>query len=367
MPDAGRPVRILLLVFLLYLAAWPLWSVIQPHYTGLAVGLASQVLPIVEYPAFTRRLAFDGAVLEVYASGNEPIGRWDQLRFPFYLPFVVLLIALFPGVPWRDRGILLAVALALLLLLHVSLIVVVVQQIHHQFLADHGARWLSGFGLAATTFYRRLVFHFGNQLFSAAAVFLLFLRYGRVGRRSAADPAPLGRRVVTIAAAAIMLLALAPIGGSLLRRPLLRRSPRHAPIQMALGTLHQRAGRPAEASLAFRAALQSDPHNPRAHNNLAVSLGQLGDWQAARAGFERALALDPELGEAYKGLGLTELRLGRPCAAAAALEAARQRLGAADRELGEPYLRSIRERCAGMQERPGSPAGSGLTREGGAG
>jgi Tfp pilus assembly protein PilF len=48
-----------------------------------------------------------------------------------------------------------------------------------------------------------------------------------------------------------------------------------------------------EALFRFQKAVEDDPQNPSALNNLAVALEQMGDFQKARENYERALELKP--------------------------------------------------------------------------
>jgi Flp pilus assembly protein TadD len=48
-----------------------------------------------------------------------------------------------------------------------------------------------------------------------------------------------------------------------------------------------------EALFRFEKAVQDDPQNSSALNNLAVALEQMGDFQKARENYERALELKP--------------------------------------------------------------------------
>jgi len=49
-----------------------------------------------------------------------------------------------------------------------------------------------------------------------------------------------------------------------------------------------------EALFRFQKAVEDDPQNPSALNNLAVALEQMGDFQKARENYERALELKPD-------------------------------------------------------------------------
>ena len=49
-----------------------------------------------------------------------------------------------------------------------------------------------------------------------------------------------------------------------------------------------------EALFRFQKAVEIDPNNPSARNNLAVALEQMGQFQEARQNYERALELRPD-------------------------------------------------------------------------
>ena len=49
-----------------------------------------------------------------------------------------------------------------------------------------------------------------------------------------------------------------------------------------------------EALFRFQRAVEIDPQNPSALNNLAVALEQVGEFQEARENYERALELEPD-------------------------------------------------------------------------
>lgn len=68
-------------------------------------------------------------------------------------------------------------------------------------------------------------------------------------------------------------------------------------------------GRFADAALAFRKVVTAQPYRADAHNNLAVALAALGDYEGARHWLESALRLDPSLVSAHRNLGDTYARL----------------------------------------------------------
>ena len=49
-----------------------------------------------------------------------------------------------------------------------------------------------------------------------------------------------------------------------------------------------------EALFRFQKAVEADPQNPSALNNLAVALEQMGEFSEARDNYERALELKPD-------------------------------------------------------------------------
>lgn len=49
-----------------------------------------------------------------------------------------------------------------------------------------------------------------------------------------------------------------------------------------------------EAAFRFRKAVDAEEDNARAHNDLAVALENLGDFEEARESYERALELAPD-------------------------------------------------------------------------
>ena len=58
--------------------------------------------------------------------------------------------------------------------------------------------------------------------------------------------------------------------------------------------------------------VNKSPNNPRAHNNLAISLGQAGRVGEAVKHYEQALRLKPDYAEAHNNLGVVLGRLGKP-------------------------------------------------------
>ena len=70
-----------------------------------------------------------------------------------------------------------------------------------------------------------------------------------------------------------------------------------AQTQIAFGTSVARRGLWREAAFRFERAVQQEPNNARAHNNLAVALEAEGEFSRALAEYKRALELDS--GDSY--------------------------------------------------------------------
>jgi len=88
--------------------------------------------------------------------------------------------------------------------------------------------------------------------------------------------------------------------------------PHNARAHDKLGILLRAAGRPAEATQAFRAAVERDPDDPEALLNLGLSLALERDLEAARPLFERALTLAPESVRGHTNHGIALRVNGRP-------------------------------------------------------
>src|SRR5882762_2868092 len=65
--------------------------------------------------------------------------------------------------------------------------------------------------------------------------------------------------------------------------------PDNAEAQFYLGTIYDRAKRPGDAAKHFQKAVGIDPHNPRAWDYLALSLGPLGEVGRAEQAYRKAL------------------------------------------------------------------------------
>jgi len=64
--------------------------------------------------------------------------------------------------------------------------------------------------------------------------------------------------------------------------------------QVAFGLKVAQKGLWQEARFRFERAVQAEPSNTAALNNLAVSLEQMGDFAGARKAYEKALAIKPD-------------------------------------------------------------------------
>lgn len=358
MPRVPRRVRNLVAAFLLYLAVSPVWNYLESPYCGLAIGLTEMALPWLEYPHLTERLEFDGAELRVFSPVSpEPVGEWKDIEFPFYIPFLLLVILLFPGIPWRDRLIGAGIGLAALMLLHMTLIFTVVQQVHQEFFQERGARLFSPLVAFGLSFQRKFLFNMGNQMFSGATILFLFLLYGRAGPRppeksstlrpAFRQPWKLPRAAAIIVSSALLAILLLTV----LLPALKRRSPRYEGIQQVLGHLHQRQGHLPEAEMAFRAAIQSNPANAQTQNNLGVVLFLQERWEEARIRFSLSLARDPGNPQVQGNMGKALIRLGRGCDALAYLADARPRLAGTREEISGEFLQSALRQCAQERDR----------------
>ncbi len=87
---------------------------------------------------------------------------------------------------------------------------------------------------------------------------------------------------------ALVLLLLLLVPGPLLA------ADKHSRQQVKFGIDVAQQGMWREALFRFERAVELDPQNPSALNNLAVALEQMGEFQDARENYERALELKPD-------------------------------------------------------------------------
>lgn len=69
--------------------------------------------------------------------------------------------------------------------------------------------------------------------------------------------------------------------------------PEKAETQISFGSDVARKGLWREAAFRFERAVEKEPNNARAHNNLAVALEAGGEFARALAEYKKALELDP--------------------------------------------------------------------------
>jgi len=69
--------------------------------------------------------------------------------------------------------------------------------------------------------------------------------------------------------------------------------PEKASTQIAFGTSVAKKGMWREAAFRYQRAIDAEPNNARAHNNLAVALEAGGDFARALAEYKKALELEP--------------------------------------------------------------------------
>jgi Tfp pilus assembly protein PilF len=97
---------------------------------------------------------------------------------------------------------------------------------------------------------------------------------------------PLERRLTVKRALVLLLLLLVP--------GLSPAADKHSTQEVKFGIDVAQQGMWREARFRFERAVELDPQNPSALNNLAVALEQMGEFQEARESYERALELKPD-------------------------------------------------------------------------
>jgi Tfp pilus assembly protein PilF len=68
-----------------------------------------------------------------------------------------------------------------------------------------------------------------------------------------------------------------------------------------------------EAEASYRQAISLKPDYAEAHNNLGITLIELGRLDEAEASLRQAIALKSDLADAHSNLGKTLRELGRHC------------------------------------------------------
>ncbi len=94
----------------------------------------------------------------------------------------------------------------------------------------------------------------------------------------------------------------APAGIDLLKRAIAAQGD-IALYHSNLGEMLRLSGRPQEAIASGRRAIELEPNNPQALNNLGIAYFDIEDYASAEQCYRRALALDPVFAEAYSNLG----------------------------------------------------------------
>jgi Tfp pilus assembly protein PilF len=97
---------------------------------------------------------------------------------------------------------------------------------------------------------------------------------------------PLERRLTVKRALVLLLLLLVP--------GLSPAADKHSTQEVKFGIEVAQQGMWREALFRFEKAVELDPRNSSALNNLAVALEQMGEFQEARENYERALELEPD-------------------------------------------------------------------------
>ncbi|HEY3440737.1 MAG TPA: FG-GAP-like repeat-containing protein [Paludibaculum sp.] len=112
---------------------------------------------------------------------------------------------------------------------------------------------------------------------------------------------------------------------------MLRRSPDNAKALLAIGSIHLRAKRLAEARAALQRALAVNPNLPEGWNELGGVEAEAGNLQEALLHYQKALAVQPDFPFALLNAAQTQERLGK----AAEAERLYRRALAADAKNGE--------------------------------
>ena len=99
-------------------------------------------------------------------------------------------------------------------------------------------------------------------------------------------------------------------------------APQNAEAHNNLGITLKELGRLDEAELSLRQAIELSPDFPESHNNLGVTLKELGRLDEAEVSLRKAIALKPDYSEAHSNLGNTLHEFGRLDEAEASLRQA---------------------------------------------
>ncbi len=91
---------------------------------------------------------------------------------------------------------------------------------------------------------------------------------------------------------------------------LTRELPGRAAVHLLMGSVHSAAGRHERAARSFEKAVEIDPDNVEAQNNLGVAYRQLGEFAKALAAVEQALAITKKRSDVYYNLANIHKSLG---------------------------------------------------------
>ncbi len=94
-------------------------------------------------------------------------------------------------------------------------------------------------------------------------------------------------------------------------RTLIAEFPKHAFGWKALGGILVQLGRNQEGLEPLRKAVEIDPSDFDAHNNLGIALNRLGKNKEAETSYQRALKIKPDLAQIHNNLGTTLFDAGR--------------------------------------------------------
>ncbi len=132
-------------------------------------------------------------------------------------------------------------------------------------------------------------------------------------------------------------------------RGILDKSSNYMPALVNLGVVLSASGRYRDAISLYRKAIGTDPQNAVIHNNLGNAYQALGESEEAAASLERAVAINPRYEKAYSNLGDALFNVHRFDEARAALEKAlalNPNNGLSWNRLGRVHTRQCRVREA---------------------
>ena len=135
----------------------------------------------------------------------------------------------------------------------------------------------------------------------------------RIGRLFSRDDKPPGKEYFERGKAALEAGDLAGAARELEQAIALGLDPAELPeAHLGLGEVHLRLNQKEEAIAACRKAVELDPHNRKAWNNLGVACWQAGRFEEAIDAHHQALHIDPNDAAAYADLGGVYIAMGQP-------------------------------------------------------